>query len=98
MTNMLCSLANGRVVVALEVFGKFLPLVYPRDCRTGGLQPRIHIELGIGGNEGLTRRPTPSTTPALPKRGGFKDCVGGWYGAESPLEVHGPKNARSQER
>ena len=65
MTNMLCSLANGRVVVALEVFGIFLPLVYPRDRDAGGLQPGIYIELGVGGNESLTGRPTPSTAPAL---------------------------------
>jgi len=67
MTNMLCSLANGKVVVALEVFGVSLPLVYPRDRSTGWLQPGIHIELGVSGNEGLTRRPTPSTAPAFPK-------------------------------
>jgi len=98
MINMLCSLANGRVVVALEVFGIFLPPVHPRDRSAGGLQPGIHIELGVGGNEGLTRRPAPSTAPALPKRGGFKDCLGGWYGAESALEVHGSKNTRTQGR
>ena len=98
MTNMLCSLANGRVVVALEVFGISLPLVYPRDCSAGWLQPGIYIELSVGGNEGLTRGPTPSTASVLPKRGGFEDRLGGWYGAESVLEVYGPKDARSQER
>ena len=55
MTNMLCSLANGRVVVALEVFGIFLPPVYPRDRSPGGLQPGIHLEFCGGSNEGLTR-------------------------------------------
>ena len=98
MTNMLCSLANGRVVVALEVFGTSIPLVYPRDRNAGGLQPGVHLEFGIGGNEGLTRRPTPSTAPAIPKRSGLKDCLGGRYGAESVLEVYGPENACSQER
>lgn len=37
MTNMLRSLADGRIVIALEVFGIFLPSVRPRDCRIGGL-------------------------------------------------------------
>ena len=43
MTNMLYSLANGRVVVVLEVFGAFLPLVHARDRDVGGLQPGIHL-------------------------------------------------------
>jgi hypothetical protein len=38
MTNMLCSLANGRVVVALEVFDvSHLLKVCPRECSIGGL-------------------------------------------------------------
>ena len=36
MTNMLCSLANGRVVVALEVFTVFLSLIYPRNHQHRG--------------------------------------------------------------
>ena len=99
MTNMLCSLANGRVVVVLEVFGiYFFLLVFPRDRRIGGLQPRINLKFGIGGREGPTGRPTPSTTPALSKRGGLENCLGGLYGAESILEVYEPKSACSQER
>lgn len=55
MTNLLCSLANGRVVVALEVFDiSYLLEVYPRDRSIGGLQPRIHLEFGIGSHEGST--------------------------------------------
>jgi len=98
MTSMLCSLANGRVVVALEVFGILLPPDYLRDRSAGGLQPGINLEFGIGGNEGLTGRPTPSTTPALPMRGGLEDSLGGWYGTEPVLEVYEPENACSQER
>ena len=95
MTNMLCSLANGRVVVALEVFDIFFLLIHPLDRGTGGLQPRIHLKFGIGGHEGLVRRPAPPTTPAHSKRGGLKNSLGGGYGAESVLEVYGPKNTRS---
>ena len=55
MTNMLCSIADGRVVVALEVFSiPHLLKIRLRDCSTGGLQPRIYLKLGIGGNEGPT--------------------------------------------
>lgn len=55
MTNMLCSLASGQVVVALEVFGvSHLLEIYPRDRSIGGLQPRIHLKFDIGCNEGPT--------------------------------------------
>ena len=53
MTNLLCSLANGRVVVALEVFGiSYLVKICPGDRGIGGLQPRIHLKLGTGSHEG----------------------------------------------
>jgi len=99
MTNLLCSLANGRVVVALEVFDiSHLLRIYPRECSIGGLQPRIHLKFGIGGHEGPARRPPSSTTPPLPERGGLGNCLAGWYGAESVLEVYGPESPCSQER
>jgi len=65
MTNMLCSLANGRVIVALEVFGAFLLMMHPCDCSVGGLQSRINLKFGIGGHEGFIGRPTTSTTSNL---------------------------------
>ena len=95
MTNMLCSLANGRVVAALEVFELSHLLIYRHDSSVGGLQPRINIKFGIGGHEGLTRRPAPSTTPTLPKRGGLENRLGGRYGPESVLEVYVPKSTCS---
>ena len=52
MTNMLCSLANGRVVVALEVFVIFPVSILPLDRGIGGLQSRIYLKFGIGGHEG----------------------------------------------
>jgi len=97
MTNMLCSLANGRVVVALEVFDiSHLLKIYPRERSTGGLQPRIHLEFGIGGHEGPAGRPTSSTTPALHERGGLRNRLGSRYGAESVLEVYEPESSCSQ--
>jgi len=98
MTNMLCSLANGRVVVALEVFGIFPLWTYPRDYGVGGLQPGIHFKFGPGRHKGPTGRSTPSATPTLPKRGGLENRLGSWHGTESVLEVYGPENACSQER
>lgn len=54
MTNLLCSLANGRVVVALEVFGiSYLVKILPGDRSIGRLQPRIHLGLGAGSHEDL---------------------------------------------
>ena len=53
MTNLLCSLANGRVVVALEVCGlSYLAKIFPGDCSIGRLQPRFHLKLCAGGHEG----------------------------------------------
>lgn len=53
MTNLLCSLANGRVVVALEVFNiSHLVKVCPGDRSIGRLQPGIHLKLGTGSHEG----------------------------------------------
>jgi hypothetical protein len=99
MTNMLCSLANGRVVVALEVFGIFVVfLIYPRDYSAGGLQPGIHLKLGTGRHKSLAGRPTPSVTPALPKRRGLENCLGSRYSAQSVLEVYEPENTRAEER
>lgn len=54
MTNMLCSLANGRVVVALEVFAISLFLTHPRDRGIGRLQPGIHLQFSVGRHKGLT--------------------------------------------
>ena len=99
MTNMLCSLANGRVVVALEVFDiSHLLRICPRECSIGGLQPRFHLKLGIGGHKGPAGRPTSPTSPALPERSSLGNCLAGWYGAESVLEVYGPESSCSQKR
>lgn len=54
MTNMLCSLANGRVVVALEVFRTFLLSIFSGNFGTGGVQPGIYFKFYVGRDKGLT--------------------------------------------
>lgn len=97
MTNMLCSLANGRVVVALEVFGTAL-LISTRDHSTGGLQPGFNLRFHVGCHKSFIGRSTPSATATLPKRRGGENCLGGWHGSESILGVHGPEDTRSEKR
>lgn len=50
MTHMLCSLAGGRLVVALEVC--LLPFLYPKaDSSLGWLQPGCQLEVCSGGHK-----------------------------------------------
>lgn len=97
MTNMLCSLANGRIIVALEVF-IIIPLIFPRDHSTGRLQPGINLEIRVGGHKSFTGRPAPSTTPTLPKRSRLENRLGSRYGSEPVLGVYGPEDTRSKRR
>lgn len=71
MTAMLCTLAEGRVLVALEVCSRNHGMVDIGLSPVGGLQPRLHLQLrgGCGGD-------TPWTTSSgykLPFR------LGVWY-------------------
>jgi len=43
MTAMLCTLAEGRVLVALEVRGRNCEVVDVGLSSVGGLQPRLHL-------------------------------------------------------
>ena len=97
MTNMLCSLANGRVIVALEVF-IIIPPIFPRDHSTGRLQPGINLEIRVGGHKSFTGRPAPSATPTLPKRSRLENRLGSRYGSEPVLGVYGPEDTRSKRR
>jgi hypothetical protein len=53
MTNMLCSLASGRVVVALEVLSLFFSSIHSSDRSVGGLQPGIHLKFSVSRREGF---------------------------------------------
>ena len=71
MTAMLCTLAEGRVLVALEVRSGNHGTADIGLSLVGGLQPRFHLELrgGCGGD-------APWTTSSADKR---PFCLGGWY-------------------
>jgi len=63
MTAMLCTLAEGRVLVALEVCGRNYRTIDIGLSSVGGLQPRLHLNLrsSRGGN-------APWTTSSIYKR------------------------------
>jgi hypothetical protein len=88
MTYMLSSLANGRLVLALEVSSEVRSNRHETNLNTGWIQCRLDCQLGARMRQSASGRSSAAATSYDCQQGSHRNHLRSLYGAEQALEVY----------